>query len=104
DRVGLLPGLGAEHVEADHDLAVARVAGLAPGLAVEATDLGHVRARQRDGHQAMAETTGVFERLRARRGRDPERRPRRLGRPRQRGDVLEAAELALAGDVLLLEE
>ena len=90
--------LVTEHVERHHHLAVAGVAGVAPGLAV-ALDQGADRT-DRDRHQRIALAAGELEGLRGLGGGDIELGARRLRRPRQRGDVLEGMELAAMGGML----
>src|SRR5262249_19147230 len=94
--------LMAEHVERHHDLAVAGVAGRAPGFAIE-LDERPDRA-DRDRHQRLALAPGELERLRRLRRRDVEFGTRALRRSRQRGHVLEGMEAAAVTDILLRQE
>ena len=104
DRRGLLAGLGAEHVERQHHPALAGMPRGPPGVAIDLHQLRHLRAGQRNAHQVMALPSGVLERFLGRQRGDPERRPRLLGRARQRRHLFEAVEAALRGDVLLLQQ
>jgi hypothetical protein len=91
-----------EHVERHHHLAVAGMAGLAPGFAIE-IDQRPDRA-DRNRHQRIALAPGELERLRRLRRRDVEFGARTLRRSRQRGHVLEGMEAAAVIGILLREQ
>src|SRR5687767_8458882 len=84
-----------QYMNTEHHLRPAGVPCRLPGLAVYLHQLRGRRADPGDRHQVVAELAGAGEGVgRADRG-DPERRPRLLRRPRQRGDVLVAVELSI---------
>jgi len=91
--------LVAEHVEGDHDLAVAGMATFAPDLAV-VRDQRLDRA-DRDRHQGITLARGEFECFRGLRRRDPELRAWLLGRAWQRRHVLERMKLPAVARLLL---
>ena len=80
------------------------MAGALPGVAIDIDQLRHRAAGHRDRHDAVACRACSLERFPGGECSDVERRPRSLCRPRQRGDVAEAMETSLAGDILLFEQ
>ena len=96
--------LVAEHVEGEHHLAVPRMAGRPPSLAIDPEKVDHRRGDQRDRHDVVAQLARLDEGRGSRRRRRPDRRARLLGRARQRSHVLEAVKAPLAGDVFLFEQ
>jgi hypothetical protein len=91
-------------VEGEHDLALARVAGLLPGSPVGAEQRAHHRAGQRDRHDRIAHPAGEGEGVRSVLRGNIEFRARLLGRPRQRCRVFDRVETAAMGHVLACQE
>src|SRR5580704_4075411 len=92
----------AEHMERDHHFAVAGMAGVAPGLAVDRDQI--LQRADRNRHQRVAGAAGELERIRRARRGDVKFRPRLLRRSRQRGDVFEVMKLAAVRDVFLRQQ
>ncbi len=105
-RAGYLAGalgvLVTEHVEGDHHLAVAGMAGIAPGLAVARDQRGD--GTDGDRHQRVALLAGELERFRRLRRCDVELGARCLRRTRQRGHAVEGMEGAAVARILLREQ
>ena len=96
--------LVAEHMEGDHDLAVAGMPRRLPGIAVRCEQRPHLLGDKGDRHHRIAHTPGKLERFRRVQRGDIERRPRQLCRPRQRGGVLDRMEAAAVADILLSQQ
>src|SRR5262249_1217383 len=91
-------------MEREHHLPASRVSRPCPGIAVGLQQACHMRTSERDAHEVMAEGACGLECLFRGQRRDPEWRPRLLGRPRQRIRVFEAVESAAGRDLVLLEQ
>src|SRR5262249_25851047 len=94
--------LVTEHVEGDHHLTVAGMAGLTPGLAVKLEQ--RADRSDRDRHQRIALASRELEGFWRLRRRDVEFWARLLRGTWQRGDVLERMELAAVGGLLLRQQ
>src|SRR5262249_50678998 len=88
----------------EHHAPLNRTAGIPPRIAINFDKRFHLRAEERNCHDAVSFFPREYKALLCRQSRNPEWRPRPLRRARERRGGREAMEPSLVTDVLMFEK